>query len=221
MSLLKALKWVGGSDCQADIIVMSLGFHHRPERDFPSLIDELVGDGKLIFAAASNSGGNKPRAYPAKEVGVFCIHVSDGKGNKGRHNPAPVDGDNFSTLGVAIDSKYNGKDSYIDGSSFATPIAAAIAANALEYIRHTLTDTKDNPDYFYHYQGMRNLFRCLSDSIDGYDYVKPWKRYLWDRETSVEETRSALRYIRKYGYDRWARTTSEDAFPGFHPQADT
>ncbi|KAI1317242.1 peptidase S8/S53 domain-containing protein [Xylariaceae sp. FL0255] len=213
--VVKALDWVGGPDCNADIIVMSFGLGQTPNPQLQSLIKFLVEKGKLIFAAASNGGGNEPRAFPANEAGVFCMHVSDGKGNKVGINPAPVGIDNFSTLGNAIDSRWDGEDIYINGSSFAVPIAAAIAANALEFIRHALTDQEDRPGYFYHYQGMRALFHCLSDGMDGYDYVKPWKRYLWDEETHPEDTCSALRAIVTYGHERWIKMTSEDSFRGF------
>ncbi|RYP46073.1 hypothetical protein DL768_007665 [Monosporascus sp. mg162] len=213
--IVKALEWVSGPDCNADIIVMSFGLGRTPDLELQSFIRDLVTKDKLIFAAASNGGGNEPRAFPANEAGVFCIHVSDGKGNKVGINPAPVDKDNFSTLGNAIDSKWDGKEVYINGSSFAAPIAAGIAANALEFIRHTLTGQGDRPDYFYRYQGMRALFCCLSDGMDGYDYVKPWKRYLWDDETDPQDTCSALRAIVTYGPEQWIKITSEDSFSGF------
>ncbi len=127
---------------------MSFGLGATIDRKLQQLIKNLVEKGKLIFAAASNGGGNEPRAFSAKEDGVFCIHVSDGKGNKNGINPAPIGSADFSTLGNAIDSRWDGKEIFISESSFATPIDAAIAANALEFIRHNLTDSDDNPGYF-------------------------------------------------------------------------
>ncbi|KAI9684271.1 MAG: hypothetical protein M1822_005744 [Bathelium mastoideum] len=216
IQIVDALKWAKGPDCNADIIVMSFGLGQNPIPEMQSLIETLVNEDKLIFAAASNGGGNEHRAFPAKEDGVFCIHVSDGKGNKTGTNPPCVDGDNFSTLGFAIDSKWEGKEVHINGSSYAVPVAAAIAANALEFIRHTLTEPNDKPGYFYNYQGMRNLFCCLADSMDGYNYVKPWKRYLWDDEMSHEKICSSLRHIVAYGPEHWNKKTSESSFKGFH-----
>ncbi|KAK4443846.1 hypothetical protein QBC34DRAFT_416455 [Podospora aff. communis PSN243] len=213
--IAKALDWVSGPDCNADIIVMSFGLGPNPDTEVKTSIEALVAKGKLIFAAASNSGGNEPRAFPANQDGVFCIHVSDGKGNKAGINPAPAGIDNFSTLGNAIESKWGGKELYITGSSFAAPIAAGIAANALEYIRHFLTEKGDHPDYFYRYQGMCALFQCLSDGIDGYDYVKPWKRHLWDGETGHRDICAALRALEIHGPKWWIKRTSEDSFSGF------
>lgn len=181
-----------------------------------SSIERLVEAGKIIFAAASNGGGNESRAFPASLDGVFCIHVSDGKGNKVGINPAPVSDDNFSTLGNAIDSKWNGEEVYISGSSFAAHVAAAIAANALEFIRHNLAGKNDRPKDFYTPRGMKELFRCLSDRIDGYDYVKPWKKkYMWDNETHPEDTCSALRALTIHGAVWWIKRTSEASFQGF------
>jgi hypothetical protein len=179
----------------------------------------LVERRKIIFAAASNSGGIETRAYPASQDGVFCIHVSDGKSNKVGINPVPISGNNFSTLGNAIDSMWNGEEVHINESSFATPVAtpvaAAIAANALEFIRHDLAGKNDRPQGFYTYRGMRMLFRCLSDPIGGYDYVKPWKKYLWDSETRPGHTCSALRAITIHGAGWWIVRTSEASFPVF------
>lgn len=83
---------------------------------------------KLLFAAASNKGGNSGRSRPAKNLGVICVHTCDGKGNKGDMNPNPErKGFNFSTLGVAVESRWDGWFIYKSGTSFAIPIAAKIA----------------------------------------------------------------------------------------------
>ncbi|KAJ3489095.1 hypothetical protein NLG97_g6066 [Lecanicillium saksenae] len=216
-----ALDWVCTPECDADIIVMSFGLGEDAHPRMAKIIEELVANGKLVFAAASNGGGNEPRAFPAKADGVFCIHVSDGKGNKTGINPPAWPGDiNFSTLGNIIPSKWQGTEVYVSGSSFAAPFAASIAANALEFIRHTLTNPNDDPGYFYRYQGMYDLFRCLSDRIDDYDYVKPWKRHLWDEGTHWEGTREALRAIACFGADKWIKRTSEKSFKGYPSDVD-
>ncbi|PON20790.1 hypothetical protein TGAM01_v210298 [Trichoderma gamsii] len=211
--IVEALNWVSSDERKADIIVLSFGLD--PTSGMKESIKRLVEAGKIIFAAASNSGGNQTRAFPANQDGVFCIHVSDGLGNKVGINPTPVSDDNFSTLGNAIDSKWKGDEVYINGSSFAAPVAAAIAANALEFIRHHLTAAGDRPMEFYTPKVMRDLFQCLSDRIDGYDYVKPWKRYLWDNKTNIEEICTALRALERYGAKWWIQRTSETSFPGF------
>ncbi|TQV98984.1 subtilase family domain-containing protein [Cordyceps javanica] len=219
--IIDALNWVRTPECDADIIVMSFGLGQVTNPGMAEIIKILVAEHKLVFAAASNGGGNEPRAFPAKADGVFCIHVSDGKGNKTGINPPPWPNDyNFSTLGNVVQSEWNGKEVYLSGSSFAAPFAASIAANALEFIRHTLTEEYDDPNYFYRYQGMCSLFRCLSDRVDGYDYVKPWKMHLWDEGTRLPKTREALREIARLGPDMWIKRTSEQSFEGYPSDID-
>lgn len=108
------------------------------DTEIDAAIHDSVKSNISIFAAASNSGGNKPRAYPSiRKHGVICIHASDGVGNDGLISPTPLkDNSNFSTLGICIPSKWQGVESHISGTSFATPIAAALVANVLEFARH-------------------------------------------------------------------------------------
>ncbi|KAK1237866.1 hypothetical protein MKX08_002445, partial [Trichoderma sp. CBMAI-0020] len=188
--IVEALTWVSSDECNADIIVLSFWLDKTP--NIQSSIKNFVESGKIMFAAASNGGGNKSRAFLASQDGVSCILISDGKGNKVGINPAPWRRDNFSMLGNVIDLKWDGGEVYINGSSLATPVAAAIASNALEFIRHNLAGESDIAKQFYTSRGMKELFRCLSDHIDGYDYVKPWKRYLWDNETHPIDIGAAL-----------------------------
>jgi hypothetical protein len=182
---LQALEWAGE---HADIINLSFGLGTVSRPKVRNMIETLVLGGKLIFAAASNSGGNGDRACPACEFGVFAIHATDENGDGVRRmNPprCPEPNDNFSTLGSKIDSFWNGHDVHISGTSFATPIAAAMAANALEYARCKLTKEHDNPGFFRRFIGMRALFKAMADSIGDYDYVKPWKHGMWDDSTDM------------------------------------
>ena len=157
---------------------MSFGLHSRPNAVTQAIKEATIKKGKLVFAAASNSGGNSPRAYPASLTGVICVHATDGQGNQSRFNPSKEEGgDNFATLGVAIESRWDGKTVLKSGTSFATPIAAGIAANVLDFGRHHLTDDDDQIKYkrLCSYSGMRLMFKCMSSRRGDYDYVSPWK----------------------------------------------
>lgn len=181
---------------------MCFGLATTDVPEIREVIDDLVGKGKLIFAAASNGGGNVSRAYPASNDGVFAIHAARGNGERNSMNPPKRFGDNFSTLGVAIDSQWKGKEVSISGTSFATPVAASIAADVLEFTRRALTEDDDRPEFFHSYQGMGVLFRCLKDEVDGYDYIKPWQVGYWEKLKSEEHFWSVcnnLKYIIKYG----------------------
>lgn len=62
------------------------------------------------------------------------LHAFDGKRHKGDMNPNPVGNwDNSTTLGVAVPLKWKNKTVCKSGTSFASPVAAAIAANVLEF----------------------------------------------------------------------------------------
>jgi len=113
-------------------------------------------------------------------------------------NPARLERpwDNFSTLGVRIDSCWDGQDVCISGTSFATPVAAAIAANSLEFIRRKLNQEGDMPEFFSRFAGMRLLFHEMADYIDGYDYVRPWKEGLWD-DTNVDDMEAICERLRE------------------------
>ncbi|CZR58461.1 uncharacterized protein PAC_08353 [Phialocephala subalpina] len=171
-----AIRWAT-DECDAHIITMSFGLDIRPGA-VTKAIKAAIDRGKLVFAAASNSGGNLPRAYPASLTGVICVHATDGMGNQASFNPSRERGnDNFATLGNGIESRWKRETVIKSGTSFATPIAAGIAANVLEFARHHLTEIYDRNKYerLCSYSGMRQMFICMSSPRGDYDYVSPWK----------------------------------------------
>lgn len=103
-------------------------------------------NGVIIFAAAGNEGGNAGVFWPASlhETGdVIRINSSDGKGSPSGFNPSPEIGRWICTLGQGVPSCQTklGPNRELqvvhrNGSSFATPIAAAIAANILGAVDH-------------------------------------------------------------------------------------
>jgi hypothetical protein len=108
----------------------------------------------LLFAAASNSGANLDRAYPARDQNVICIHSTDANGNRSRFSPTAISDDiNLATIGEAVESAWPvhlcdettnpACVKYKSGTSYATPIAAGIAAFLLQYARLHLTDKAD------------------------------------------------------------------------------
>jgi subtilisin family serine protease len=129
-----------------DIISISIGFPQKVPgyKDLELAIERAVSARVLIFAAASNGGGNNDRAYPARESHVFCIHSTDAKGTRSKFSPTAENFVyNFATIGEAVESFWptnmcaDGEQAVRvkSGTSFATPIAAAIAAFLLLYAR--------------------------------------------------------------------------------------
>lgn len=197
--LEQALKWAGEN---ADIINLSFGLGPRcpPAKDGPSLaglLDVLIDKKKLIFAAASNSGANGSRSWPGSHNGIFCIHATDEQSKSLEMNPIAGPQDNFATLGDKIHSQWAGEDVCISGTSFATPMAAAIAANVVEYVRCHFSDA--DPEMFLHYGTMRRFFRehmCENgEGICQYHYLKPWREGLWEENADEEALIRKLKRI--------------------------
>ncbi|KAF4440432.1 extracellular serine protease [Fusarium austroafricanum] len=176
---MKAIRWA--TTMKANIISMSCGLDTR-DVEIDKAIHAAMNSNISIFAASANNGGNKPRAYPSRRNGVLCIHASDGMGNDGGISPTPLEtGDNFSTLGIAVPSKWKGKDVFISGTSFSTPIAAALAADVLEFARHKCSLSEHQQEVLYHFEGVRQMVRLMVEqgaaARNGYHYVMPF--HLW------------------------------------------
>lgn len=138
----------------------------------------------LVFAAASNGGGNNDRAYPARGRHVFCIHSTDSKGTRSRFSPtAEQYGYNFATIGEAVESFWPthlcAEDELAvrvkSGTSYATPIAACIAAFLLLYARVYLGP--EEAGCFKRFTAMEGLLYEVSKSLrakkdrDDYQYL--------------------------------------------------
>jgi subtilisin family serine protease len=164
-------------------------------------IKEAVGKNKLIFAAASNTGQYGSRAWPATATGVFAIHATNDHGTVDTDlNPQPSEIlDNFATFGCNVVSFWDGQYRSISGTSFATPIAAAIAANIVEFIRRKLPDIADQ---FTKYSTMKRLFkeRMTPDGPAGsYHILKPWVQELWSEENDIENVCRELHEFDTFG----------------------
>ncbi|EQB49027.1 pfs domain-containing protein [Colletotrichum gloeosporioides Cg-14] len=171
---------------RVDIVTMSWGLRSF-DHDIDHAIRQATSRGVIFFASASNSGANAPRSFPSFTPNVIAIHATDGMGNRWGGNPTQQPhGPNFSTLGTMIQSIWKSKKIYLSGTSFATPIAAGLAANLLAAIislgmKPGLEDCLDHRvvDKAFSTSGMISIFRSMSEVRDGYDYVHPevkwWK----------------------------------------------
>ncbi|VUC35622.1 unnamed protein product [Clonostachys rosea] len=136
-----------------DIISMSFGW---PSSDFEgyedlqTAIDKAISKKVLMFAAAANSGGRRGRAYPASSSQVICVHSTDTYGNASDFSPtAEPNSINIATVGESVQSawpmllcqKLNTECLMSrSGTSYATPIAAGMAAFLLQYARLHLSE---------------------------------------------------------------------------------
>ncbi|CAG2005085.1 unnamed protein product [Fusarium graminearum] len=180
--IVEAIRWA--QDCNVHIISMSFGLSEDNDA-IENAIGKAENDGVIIFAAASNYGGNARRAFPARMDKVLCVHASDGNGNKSGLDPSPkIDRENFSTLGVAIESIWE-DDVYLSGTSYSTPVAADFAANVLRYVQHCCGLEEKYRKRAFSRVGMKNILLAMSDFRDGYHYVTPWRK-MWDGDVAVD-----------------------------------
>jgi hypothetical protein len=184
----KAIDWAI-SVCHADIVTMSFGLPIRSKK-IKKAIDAYGGE-KIFFGATHNDGANRSIAYPARHSKVIGINSTDGNGNRSGFNPSPQKGkENFSTLGEAIKSEWPDSSGLRcevrkSGTSYATPIAAAIAATFLDYARLKLALDEEDIERLYSCEGMKLMLKLMSDErTDGYSYVAPW--LLWENREDVQ-----------------------------------
>jgi hypothetical protein len=86
-----------------------------------------------------------------------------------------VKGDyNFSALGIAVESWWEGKTKFISGPSYATAIAAGAAASFLEFARCNLKlEDPTDQEWLCSAGGIREVLRLMSTEIDGYNCIAP------------------------------------------------
>lgn len=108
------------------------------------------------------------------------MHALRGNGTDSNTNPEAPSEDRFGTLGVTIESRWDKKQMWISGSSFATPIAAAIAANMLQFARQRMK--LDPDDYRWQNlcscQGMRAVLKLMCANANQYLFLMPWQLHL-------------------------------------------
>jgi subtilisin family serine protease len=191
---------------------MSFGIreYHEPMKN---AISTALHHQTLIFAAASNDGGNCGRAFPARYPSVFCIHATDGKGNPSGFNPTADEKDvNFSLLGEHVRSHWpRGKNGHNDdvnvmsGTSVATPIAAGLAASVLSFVRQQEQGLAVGSDLLGPWlKDVHSMDAVLKSMVRqtrgaGYDYITP--HILFDTDSSKEHVYNKIGDIKKHMYD--------------------
>jgi subtilisin family serine protease len=194
----QAITWAV-QNCQADIITMSFGFEERSDIVLDAVL-AAYKERKILFAAASNGGGNDDIAFPANQREVIGVFSTDGGGNASLFNPTfpdMDDGSYFSTLGEAVElyslPVRDAKGTPVfnktrkSGTSFATPIAAGIAANILDYAKAKRNIGEESLRQLHNFSGMIAVLKLLAPGKrNDHNYLCPWK--LWkDRPAKARE----------------------------------
>jgi hypothetical protein len=188
-------------DNKVHIISMSFGLDDQNDT-IDNAIARASRAGILIFGAASNNESNIARSYPGRNNKVICIHACDGRGFTGIVNPSPrQNAHNFTTLGVGIRSKWKNQEVFKSGTSFATIVAAGIAASILEFANLKCKLSDKEMVILYGRSGMVAIFNAMSEERDGYDYVQPADLF-WRREDN--EVAEMIQTIIKPIAEGWA-----------------
>lgn len=198
-------------DCEVDIISISFGFEeHDLDGELWEAIEHAIKNGVHIFAAAANGGANKGRSYPATHPGVFCIYPTDALGNRLDFSPTPLtQGFNFATVGEAVCSTWpielpqpeanqggGGPSTAVrSGTSFATPIAACLAAFVLRFAKIHL-----EPKYLRNLKThavMEKVLGSIAEKRDDIHYLMllPGVKFLFGREKKHEKIREDMKEI--------------------------
>ncbi|WQF77071.1 Putative peptidase S8/S53 domain, peptidase S8, subtilisin, Ser-active [Colletotrichum destructivum] len=198
IQIAEAIEWARTSE--VDIISMSFGMSEDCY-EIEKAIGQAENDNIIIFAAASNYGGNQRRAFPARMDKVLCVHSSDGDGIASGFNPSPkADRENFTTLGEGIESVWE-DGVYLHGTSYATPIVAGFAANVLQYIWNCPLLQERHRKKASTRVGMMSLLVAMSEKRGDFYYVSPWRR-IWTLEEGEREDVIAFRISEALKYDR-------------------
>lgn len=123
-----------------DIINLSFGFPEYNDRLQPirKPLLQAQQNNVLLFAAAGNAAGNEGVYWPASMEVVTRVNAVDGEGNVGNISTTGGELRPIFTLAEGVPScQFNSPSNeviYRSGTSFATPIAVAIAAIVLGYM---------------------------------------------------------------------------------------
>lgn len=191
---------------------MSFGIREHSD-SMKNAISNASNNKTLLFAAASNDGGNFGRSFPANYPSVFCIHSTDGQGNPSSFNPTAHERDvNFSLLGEHVSSHWpagkrghNDNVNVLSGTSVATPIAAGLAALVLSFVRQQERDNIAQEQnqllgpWLKDHQSMDLVFQKMVKRRRDYDYITP--HFLFDDRLTGVEVYNVIKDIQRRMYD--------------------
>ncbi|KAL8376135.1 hypothetical protein RB595_007311 [Gaeumannomyces hyphopodioides] len=179
---------------EADMIVMCFGFD-GPIRPIRDAIDRATKTSKppLFFAATRNNGAHQEVAWPASDISVFGVSSTTAEGqaspfnSRERNDAYPIlyaFGQSV-PINVAVpDDPEQFHARHFSGTSYATPIAASLAANLLGSVRMLLSasspeDRKRLAHVPSDLQERRGMLKVLlnhmqSEHVSGQKSLLPW-----------------------------------------------
>ncbi|KAK2032675.1 subtilase [Colletotrichum zoysiae] len=140
---------------QVDMIIMCFGFDQLIPLIRKAMDNALLSNKPpLFFAATSNDGAHKRTSWPARDISVIGISSTTGNGDVSSFNPPEKDAHPILYAfgeGVPIEVAASRNPEklitkYVSGTSYATPVAAGLAANLLGCIRMLVETTLQGED---------------------------------------------------------------------------
>jgi hypothetical protein len=173
---------------EVDIINMSFGFD-KVETEVDDALQHAREKKILVFAAMANEGIRRNAAWPAREQRVAIgIHscISTGGGRHSDFTPLPVNNNlNFMVVGENINTHWltakGGGFRISDGTSFATPVAVAMAALILAFVNQKRCEMNKKEcgriNFIRENWGMIAVLEKISAKFNGYSWIDP--ELLW------------------------------------------
>jgi hypothetical protein len=218
---MQAIQWA--IDKEVDIINLSFGFDDS-DQTVHSALKKAQSKRILIFAAMANGGVHEKAAWPAKSDLAIGIHSCVDLGARSStFTPKPVTsppnynfmviGERIPAFGLIAESR---GDCYVEGTSFATPVAVAMAALILAFANQTrcripreecgrkLKKRGVHWRDLWLNEGMRRVLEAISvKSADGgylsISHNLLWKEYRDERDTD-EDSMGTNQAMRDHGW---------------------
>jgi hypothetical protein len=170
-----------------DIVNMSFGWPHRPLAVRKALQAAAQDAEILLFASVSNSGAlsSTNMLFPATHTSVFAVDAAEKYGNPAPFNAAGntseknirYTGPGMELKGVSVPGQ--GEQHLIEGTSFASPIVAGIAALILEFAKQGKLGETRALNFLKTQEGMERIFAemGIQKTSDRFLFLTPWRLF--------------------------------------------
>ncbi|KAH6962516.1 peptidase S8/S53 domain-containing protein [Ilyonectria sp. MPI-CAGE-AT-0026] len=208
----RAINWA--VEQKVHVINLSLGYRdeqkHPGISDLRAALERAVKQQILVFAATSNEGLTADVAWPAKNLTyAIGIHSSTDNGRPSEFIGKASSEANLMVVGEKILSYgRRGELQFCSGTSFATPVAAAVGAMILAFVGQEACEEQvrnlesanrgwDWKGVLRTNRGMRNVLERISEAVsnEGGTYYRISQKLLWEEFHLQDGREHALNII--------------------------